>query len=475
MCAYHCSLLASILVLSANAQVALRPKVFLEGPFNSDTGTMTAALRTQPSFPLTEPFTALGFTMMGGSGEMIQASVLDMDGNNAVVDWVLVELHSATDPGTIMHTGCALLQSDGDVVPLNNNGVLVIPGATPGNYRVAIRHRNHLGVMTAAPVALSLNITTWDFTTGALDTYGSDALKTVGSYRVLRTGDAHRDGQIKYSGSNNDRDPILIRLGGIPNNVVSGYHPEDVTLDAQVKYTGSGNDRDAIMVAVGSNTPNNVVAQQIPPMCPTTVTDVDGNVYPVVQIGGQCWMAANLRTAHYSDGSIIPHVTDGYAWGQQNTGAWCNYDNDPANNATYGKIYNWFAAANPGICPLGWHAPTDAEWMTLESTLGVPAEELNIEGWHGVAQNVGGQMKTIDLWNSPNTGATNSSGFSSMPSGSRSSDGDFYLVGTDGPMWSSSEASELYARYRSLKYYQTGVLRHFFFKEVGLCMRCLRD
>jgi uncharacterized protein (TIGR02145 family) len=250
-----------------------------------------------------------------------------MDGNNAVVDWVLVELHSATDPGTIMHTGCALLQSDGDVVPLNNNGVLVIPGATPGNYRVAIRHRNHLGVMTAAPVALSLNITTWDFTTGALD------------------------------------------------------HPEDVTLDAQVKYTGSGNDRDAIMVAVGSNTPNNVVAQQIPPVCPATVTDVDGNVYPVVQIGGQCWMAANLRTAHYSDGSIIPHVTDGYAWGQQNTGAWCNYDNDPANNATYGKIYNWFAAANPGICPLGWHAPTDAEWMTLESTLGVPAEELNIEGW----------------------------------------------------------------------------------------------
>lgn len=113
--------------------------------------------------------------------------------------------------------------------------------------------------------------------------------------------------------------------------------------------------------------------------------------------------------------------------------------------------------------------------MTLESTLGVPAEELNIEGWHGAAQNVGGQLKTIDLWNSPNTGATNSSGFSSMPSGSRSTDGDFYLFGTDGPMWSSSEASELYAWYRGLKYYQTGVLRHFFFKEVGLCMRCLRD
>lgn len=265
MCAYHCSLLASILVLSANAQVALRPKVFLEGPFNSDTGTMTAALRTQPSFPLTEPFTALGFTMMGGSGEMIQASVLDMDGNNAVVDWVLVELHSATDPGTIMHTGCALLQSDGDVVPLNNNGVLVIPGATPGNYRVAIRHRNHLGVMTANAMALSTSPTVVDLTSAATTTYGTNARKTIGTAQVLWAGNPFRDNSVRYTGSNNDRDPILVRVGSTtPNNSVNGYWLEDVNMDGTVKYTGATNDRDPILVNVGSTTPNSTRSEQLP-------------------------------------------------------------------------------------------------------------------------------------------------------------------------------------------------------------------
>jgi len=81
-------------------------------------------------------------------------------------------------------------------------------------------------------------------------------------------------------------------------------------------------------------------------------------------------MAANLRTAHYRDGSTIPNVTEAVDWLQLYSGAWCNYDNDPVNDTLYGKLYNWYAASNPLICPLGWHVPTDLEWVTLTDQLG---------------------------------------------------------------------------------------------------------
>ncbi|MBK9513099.1 MAG: fibrobacter succinogenes major paralogous domain-containing protein [Flavobacteriales bacterium] len=108
-------------------------------------------------------------------------------------------------------------------------------------------------------------------------------------------------------------------------------------------------------------------------ICPEspTVTDIDGNVYPAVQIGGQCWMAANLKTTRYRDGSTIPNVLDQNAWIQPDLGpAWCNYDNSPANDVIHGKLYNWSAAANPNTCPQGWHLPSNSEWTVLTDNLG---------------------------------------------------------------------------------------------------------
>jgi len=244
--------------------VGLAAKVFLEGPFVSGTGLMNANLRSLPSFPLTEPFSALGFTQVGGGGETIAPSVLATSGNNAVVDWVLVELRNAATPATLVRTQAALLQSDGDIVGLDNNSTLTLP-VPAGTYHVAIRHRNHLGVMTGTAVALSSSPTSLDLTTGLVGTYGTNALKTVGAYRVLRTGNSFRNTNIKYTGSQNDRDPILIRVGSItPNNTANGYFQEDVNLNGQVKYTGSANDRDPILLNVGSIAPNNTVTEQLP-------------------------------------------------------------------------------------------------------------------------------------------------------------------------------------------------------------------
>jgi uncharacterized protein (TIGR02145 family) len=149
-----------------------------------------------------------------------------------------------------------------------------------------------------------------------------------------------------------------------------------------------------------------------------TMTDQDGNEYKTIVIGTQTWMAENLRTTKYRDGTAIPNITDKTAWEALTTGAYCNYNNTTSADtiATYGRLYNWYAATDSrNIAPAGWHVPTDAEWETLIYYLG---------GFR-VA---GGKMKETGTthWISPNTGATNESGFTALPSGLRLG----YIYGT---------------------------------------------
>ena len=247
--------------------VLVSAKVFLEAPYNSVSGLMHDSLRVKGLIPLGEPYTALGFTQLGGGGETITSTVLNTTGNNAIVDWVLVELRNASSPTTLIATRCALLQHDGDVT--GTDGFSPVRLAVPtGDYFVAVRHRNHLGVMTQNAIPLSSAPTPLDFTSPSTAVFsnGAAATKTIGSAQVLWLGDGVRDGVLRYTGSANDRDPILVAVGGsTPNNVVIGsYTSLDVTMDGNVRYTGSGNDRDPILVNVGSTTPNNTRAEQLP-------------------------------------------------------------------------------------------------------------------------------------------------------------------------------------------------------------------
>ena len=185
------------------------------------------------------------------------------DAANAIVDWVVVELRSGVDGTVGLNSRPALLQRDGDVVGLNGSGPLLLIAA-PGSYHVAVHHRNHLGIMTAAPVALSTQALTVNFTSAAMATYGTEARRTIGATQVLWAGDATFNADVKYTGSANDRDPVLTTVNGTtPNNNVSIYSTQDVNMNGQVKYTGSGNDRDPILVNVGSTTPNNTRTQQL--------------------------------------------------------------------------------------------------------------------------------------------------------------------------------------------------------------------
>ncbi len=207
--------------------------------------------------------------------------------------------------------------------------------------------------------------------------------------------------------------------------------------------------------------------------CPATITDIDGNTYPVVQIGGLCWTADNLRTAHYANGDSIPTGLSDSDWEFTTSGACTVYDADPANEVIYGKLYSWFAATDPrGLCPQGWRVPGDADWKDLELALGMDATELDNIGYRGTAANVGGQLKSVTGWVAPNTGATNSSGFSALPGGYAGYDQTFEFLNTWGNFWSASDNGAGSGFGRTLASGEAGISRGQYIQQVGYSCRC---
>jgi hypothetical protein len=245
--------------------LAVPVRLMLEGPYDQATGRMKDGLRSGGLIPSTEPYTGLGFAQLGGGGaETVQASVLATTGDDAIVDWVLVELRDAVAPANIISTRSALVQRDGDVVGMNGT-TPVIFNDPAGSYNVAVRHRNHLGVMTSTAVTLGGAPSTIDFTLPATATFGTDARKDVGGVRLLWAGNAVRDNTLLYTGASNDRDAVLQAIGGVvPTNSLTGYHLQDNNLDGVVLYTGAGNDRDIILQNIGGVVPTNSRVEQLP-------------------------------------------------------------------------------------------------------------------------------------------------------------------------------------------------------------------
>jgi len=209
----------------------------------------------------------------------------------------------------------------------------------------------------------------------------------------------------------------------------------------------------------------------------TTLT-YNGYTYDLVEIGGQCWFAENLQTTKYSDGSPIDYPgTNNTAWQNNTTGAYAWYDNDSSTYAPdYGALYNWYSVDNAaGLCPTGWHVPTDCEWMYLEDTLGMSTADQEDTGLRGTDE--GGKLKETGTthWLSPNTGATNSSGFTGLPGGYRSFNGNFNTIGYYGYWWSSTEDSTSSDGFRILYYSNGTVGRNYYGKDYGYSVRCLRD
>ena len=244
--------------------ILVSPRVLLDGPYVSGTGLMTDGLRMAGILPLADPYPALGFVHVGAPSPAPAAGVFGTTGADAIVDHVLVELRNGSDNTTVVATRTALLQRDGDVVDVDGSSPVSI-SVPSANYFLVVRHRNHLGCMTAEAIALGGSSTPVDFTTSGTAVYGTDARKLVGSVHVLWAGDVTFNDEVKYTGVGNDRDPVLLRIGGtIPTNTVSGYFVEDVNMDGVVKYTGTENDRDPILMTVGNTVPTAVRLAQLP-------------------------------------------------------------------------------------------------------------------------------------------------------------------------------------------------------------------
>ena len=245
--------------------IEVAPKAFLEGPLNPEGTMMGDALRSQGLVPLTEPYTTLGYAFTGAYEASTTPAVLAATGNSAVVDWVVVELRSAVNPAVVVASKPALLKRNGRVHAVDgaSNPAFAVP---EGSYHVAVRHRNHLGVMTAAPEALNAFAVLVDFTDPAYPAYGTNARKAVGDAMALWAGDVSADRVLRYVGESNDRDPILVAIGGtVPTATVNGqYRQQDVNLDGAVKYVGEGNDRDPILQNVGGSVPTNTRSEQLP-------------------------------------------------------------------------------------------------------------------------------------------------------------------------------------------------------------------
>ncbi len=215
-----------------------------------------------------------------------------------------------------------------------------------------------------------------------------------------------------------------------------------------------------------------------------SMTDQEGNVYKTIVIGTQEWMAENLNTSIYRNGDAIPTGLSNDEWTNTiNTqqGAWAYYNNDASYACPYGKLYNWYACVDPrGLCPTGWHVPSDEEWSVLVKYLDPAADTTCLLCSQSAI--AGGMMKSIGtieavtgLWNSPNEGATNSSGFSGLPGGYRNYFGDYYYMGTNGYWWSSTEDGPNGAWNRYLVYNDPLVGRWMNSTPDGWGVRCLRD
>jgi uncharacterized protein (TIGR02145 family)/uncharacterized repeat protein (TIGR01451 family) len=195
------------------------------------------------------------------------------------------------------------------------------------------------------------------------------------------------------------------------------------------------------------------------------IQDLSGNTYSVKKIGDYFWTLSNLNTSHYANGDPIPQVTDPIEWMNLTTGAWCWYDNDSVNFADkYGKLYNWYALTDPrGLAPQGWHIPTFDEWDNMIQYLG--GDKV-----------AGGTMKGIsDLWGVGNVGGSNTSGFTGLPGGMRTTIGNFYAQSYYGYWWSTTETQSELVKLIGLLDYNEIVLIDSNYKQAGLSVRCIKD
>jgi uncharacterized protein (TIGR02145 family) len=437
-------------------------------PVNANSGTIelvnnagcTAQSATAFTYLFSNPNLTVKLYLQGLyiSGGFMEPPLVNsgLSGNSEAADSVELLLASANTPHNIVHSGRVLLLTSGV-------SVLNLPGTVIGQqYYIVVRHRNSVETWSKQPVTFSAN-TYYNFSgvqqfpevattalpalTGTVTVSGGTIISDGGSAVTARG--------VCWSTSPGPTVALTTKTidgtgTGSFNSTISGLAPN------ATYYV-----RAYAINAVGTSYGNEIsfTTMNLSPV------DNDGNTYDFVVIGTQVWMSENLHVSKYRNGDPIPtNLSDGI-WQNTSIGAYAIYDNIPVNDSIYGKLYNWYAVADPrGLCPTGWHVPSNADWNTLENYLG---------GFYATGYSLsGGMMKALSpLWFSPNTGATNSSGFSGLPGGLRYNEyGD---IGLSGLWWSSSEHSTNSAWYRRLNCCDIFLGTSINYKQVGSSVRCV--
>ncbi|RLD56142.1 MAG: hypothetical protein DRJ05_11770, partial [Bacteroidetes bacterium] len=437
--------------------IGLEINAFLEGPFFID--EMTPLLNLYDEIPITQPYNTEPWNYEGSE------SVTDIP-SFQVIDWVLVELlaptaETLTFESIAKRAGFVLM--DGSIKDIDGVSNLIFNDVIPEEFYIRIYHRNHLSITSSVPVTESNGAWPYDFTTDA-----SKVLGDIHSHKEINSdlgiwgmmaGDGDANGQI----DNQDKNDIWHEQRN-----TYGYLSGDFDMNRQV----SDVDINSYWIFnAGQGMPEDSVANEPPSfICGDPLIDTrDGQSYNTVQIGDQCWMAENLNIGTRIDG--VNNMTD-----DGNIEKYC-YDNLEANCDTYGGLYQWNEMMEyvttegvQGICPTGWHLPSDAEWGALITYVG------------GVSV-AGGELKstktapdTHPRWDSPNTGATNSSGFTAIPGGNRTYYATFpNNLGLNSLWWSSTQYGTGHAWAHILAYNSTTAIHTYSDKGNGMTVRCLND
>ena len=242
-----------------------KAKTILSGNYESSTTLMKDDLRILNLIPTQEPYTALAYPFIHGGNEIIDPLELTESGNQAVVDWIVIELRSSSDPSNIVSSQAGIILRNGEICNPQRKPLL-FDDIPLGNYHVAVQHRNHLACMTSESMNLSSGDVLIDFTGTPQSVYGTNARKQLAiNIYGLWPGDANRDGLIRYNGAANDKNSILSQVGlSSANTVIQSYDSNDVNMDGSIKYNGANNDKNMILSQTGLTTPNEIITEQIP-------------------------------------------------------------------------------------------------------------------------------------------------------------------------------------------------------------------
>lgn len=438
-------------------------KVFFEGSFNGI--DMNTDLNNDGLIPLSQPFNTAPWNYEGTESVVVIP-------NGDVVDWVLFELRetsgnaSTAIPDSIIARQAAFILKNGQITGLDGISLPEFDLTIMENLFVVLWYRNHLALMSSSPLIESKGTFIYDFTDNISKAY-LDGQKDIGNgYYGMIVGDSDGNGIIDEDDMNNSWSM---------NAGEQGYYLSDLNNDGEIDNIDKD---DYWYVNLGSYTK---VPSEIVLNCGGQILDIDGNTYNTVLIGTQCWMADNLKTTTYSNGTPIPNVTDDGSWASLTSGAYVWFNNDIAWKDNYGALYNWYAVDDiNGLCPAGWHVPSHFEWIILTDFIGgtVSPHGNELKSCKQVNSPLGGACNTVDhpRWNEHDTHyGSDDYGFSGLPGGYRSNIGPFGNIGGNSYWWSSTATSSNSAQTRYLYNSLGNVGVSYISRISGLSVRCLRD